>query len=137
MGVSGILLDLLRDYLQERHMRVVHSGQQSSPYKIGAGVPQGSVVRPLLWNNYTNDMLNLIPSARAYPDDITESISFVPREKVHTTSLPGGMGTEVTGHLRPQQNTVAAVVQDGLTHPPELQRNDPDVATRNKHPGSH
>ena len=45
------------------------------------------------------------------------------------------MGTEVAGHLRPPQNTVAAGVQGGLTHPPGLQRNYPVVAARNKHPG--
>lgn len=80
------LIERLHDYLQERHMRVVHNGQQSSPYKIGAGVPQGSVVGPLLWNIYINDLLNLIPSARAYADDITVSISLVPGEEAYTTS---------------------------------------------------
>ena len=82
----GTLLDLLYDYLQELYMRVIHNGQQSSPYKIGAGVPQDSVVGPLLWNIYINDLLNLIPSTRVYADDITVSISFVSGEEAHTTS---------------------------------------------------
>ncbi|MPC60294.1 putative RNA-directed DNA polymerase from transposon X-element [Portunus trituberculatus] len=48
VGVDGVLLQLLRDYLQGRHMQVVHNGQQSSPHRITAGVPQGSVLVPLL-----------------------------------------------------------------------------------------
>ena len=85
-GVGGALLELLRDYLQEREMRVVHNGQQSSPVKIGAGVPQGSVLGPLLWNVYVNDMLNLVPSARAYADDVTISLPFSPGEEQVVTA---------------------------------------------------
>ncbi len=44
VGVGGPLLELLQNYLQERQMRVVYRGQQSSPQKIDAGVPQGSVL---------------------------------------------------------------------------------------------
>ena len=88
VGVSGELLTLLRDYLHEREMRVVHNGRQSSPQKIEAGVPQGSVLGPLLWNIYINDLLNLVPCARAYADDITLSLSFAPgKERNATTRL--------------------------------------------------
>ncbi|KAK4315302.1 hypothetical protein Pmani_013473 [Petrolisthes manimaculis] len=54
-GLSGGALELLRHYLLERHLKVVHNGQQSSPCNIEAGVPQGSVLGPLLWN------LSLVP----------------------------------------------------------------------------
>ena len=86
VGVSGALLELLRDYLHEREMQVVHNGQQSSPQRIQAGVPQGSVLGPLLWNIYINDLLDLVPSARAYADDVTVSVSYAPGEEHAVTS---------------------------------------------------
>ena len=67
-------------------MQVVHNGQQSAPQRIAAGVPQGSVVGPLLWNIYLNDLLNLVPTAKAYADDITVSPAFSPGEEAATTS---------------------------------------------------
>ena len=86
VGVGGAMLDLLRHYLHDREMRVVHSGQLSAPQKIVAGVPQGSVLGPLLWNIYINDLLNLVPSARAYADDVTLSLPFWPGEEQVVTS---------------------------------------------------
>lgn len=87
VGVVGVLLKLLRDYLHERKMRVVHNGQQFSPTKIGARVPQGSVLGPLLWNVYVNDMLNLVPSVRAYANDVTLSLSSPGEEQEVTARL--------------------------------------------------
>lgn len=72
---------MLSHYLQERHIRVVHGGRQSSPHKIEAWVPQGSVLGPLLWNIYINDLLNLVPSARAFAEDVTMSLPFTPGRK--------------------------------------------------------
>lgn len=71
MGVCGSLLHLLQDYLQDRSLRVVVNGQSSKTHSIGAGVPQGRVLGPLLWNVFFNDLLQLIPEARAYADDCT------------------------------------------------------------------
>ena len=75
LGVCGPLLHLIEDYLQQRVLQVVVSGQSSSKYPINASVPQGSVLGPLLWNVYFNDILQLIPEAQAYADDCTLAFS--------------------------------------------------------------
>ncbi|KAG0724822.1 RNA-directed DNA polymerase from mobile element jockey [Chionoecetes opilio] len=71
LGVRGALLQLIQDYLQDRTLRVVINGNTSSQQPIHASVPQGSVLGPLLWNVYFNDILQLIPEAQAYADDCT------------------------------------------------------------------
>jgi len=75
LGIAGPLLSLLEDYLHGRTMQVVVNGQTSSKFPIEASVPQGSVIGPLLWNVYFNDILQLIPNAQAYADDCTLSFT--------------------------------------------------------------
>ena len=48
------------------------------PQKISAAVTQTSVFDTLLWNIYINNMLNLLPNAHAYADDVTLSLNFLP-----------------------------------------------------------
>ena len=47
------------------------NGHTSDEHPVEASVPQGSVLGPLLWNIYLNDILQLIPQAYAYADDCT------------------------------------------------------------------
>ena len=45
-GISGNLLNLLRDFLNERKQRVFLNGQFSTWKNVSAGVPQGSILGP-------------------------------------------------------------------------------------------
>ena len=55
-GFQRNILDWLRSYLSERKQRVVIDGFLSDPLDIQAGVPQGSILGPLLYICFTNDM---------------------------------------------------------------------------------
>ena len=75
-GVQGDLLMLLEDYLQGRTLQVVVNGQSSRPSPVRASVPQGSILGPVLWNIYIDDLLRQLSSVAAYADDCTLSRSY-------------------------------------------------------------
>ena len=72
IGISGIVLDWFQSYLSNRKQRVVINGECSNWGKIRAGVPQGSILEPLLFLIYINDITEVVNSEiRLYADDTT------------------------------------------------------------------
>ena len=69
-GINGNLLNLLSNYLLNRMQRVVINGVQSEWEAIFSGVPQGSVLGPLLFLIYINDLTDNINSKmKLFADD--------------------------------------------------------------------
>ena len=69
-GISSNLLDTTTDFLNSRKQRVALNGQFSSWTSIEAGVPQGSILGPLLFLIYINDLSgDLITNVKLIADD--------------------------------------------------------------------
>ena len=87
-GIGGSLLEWFRDYLQNRKQRVVINGATSSWGTIPSGVPQGSVLGPLLFLVYINDLIPVIKhcNVRLFADD-TCLFANVDRDREHTMRL--------------------------------------------------
>ena len=88
-GLSDPLLSWISDYLCERYQSVYVNGVFSSPKVISSGVIQGSVLGPLLFLIYVNDVDNyLSPSfVIKYADDIKLSTSFLKSDSQSTAQV--------------------------------------------------
>ena len=69
-GVAGSVLTWFKSYLSDRRQRVVLPGVNSNWTFIRAGVPQGSILGPLLFLLYINNIVSEIGSnIRLFADD--------------------------------------------------------------------
>ena len=55
-GICGVGNLMLRTYLYNRHQYVEHNGSKSETKYISISVPQGSILGPLLFLMYINDL---------------------------------------------------------------------------------
>ena len=82
MGINGNILKLVKSLLSNRYQRVVHNGQASSWADVKAGVPQGSILGPLFFLIYINDLSeNLESTVKPFADDT--SIFHVVKDPIH------------------------------------------------------
>ena len=69
-GISGDLLELIKNLLSNRFQRVVLNGKTSNWEKNNAGVSQGSILGPLFFLIYINDLTDGTSSiAKLFADD--------------------------------------------------------------------
>ena len=70
-GITGKVLDWLRDFLVGRSMTVRVNEASSETVTCGSGVPQGSVLGPVLFKVYVNDLPAVLGSnCLMYADDL-------------------------------------------------------------------
>ena len=70
-GADDKTADLIHDYLTNRSQRVRLGDQFSNRKEISAGVPQGSVLGPLIFNIFMNNLVYAVKQSRlsTYADD--------------------------------------------------------------------
>ncbi|CAB3999350.1 Hypothetical predicted protein [Paramuricea clavata] len=69
-GIQGPLNNWLESFLTDRYQTVVCEGEAAKPTSVTSGVPQGTVLGPLLFLLYINDLPNALNSSvRLFADD--------------------------------------------------------------------
>ena len=91
-GVDSSALGWFSSYLSDRTQKCFVNGALSSSRSYSYGVPQGSIIRPLLFLVYINDLPNCLSDglARMYADDT--NITFHSRD---LTELEDTMNMEL------------------------------------------
>ena len=78
LGIKGKLLDWFEDYLKGRKQKVVVDGSTSQEEDLHAGVPQGSILGPMIFLIYINDLAEAVEShIRLYADDTSLYIDYL------------------------------------------------------------
>ena len=81
-GISGSVLEWIKSYLSNRTFAVRISNIEGQPVILIFGVPQGSILGPLLFVLYIGDVVNIAKNhgfnAHLYADDCELYISFDP-----------------------------------------------------------
>ena len=86
-GTSGNLLKVLKQFLTNRKQRVVLNGQSSSWTNVKEGVPQGSILGPLLFLIDINDLADgLSSNTKLFADD-TSLFSVIHDSVIATSEL--------------------------------------------------
>ena len=70
-GLNESLISWIESFLAERYQQVVINGESSNSAKVRSGVPQGSVLGPLLFILFINDMESCVKHStiRFFADD--------------------------------------------------------------------
>ena len=71
LGLDDIVVNWIKDYLSNRQQTVIANGKTSAKGNIKQGVPQGSILGPLLYLIYANDLQTVIKKCgySFYADD--------------------------------------------------------------------
>lgn len=87
-GIRGAALLLIKSYLSHRRQYVQINEYKSTLRTVSCGVPQGSILGPLLFNLYINDIVSVDTNVRfiIYADDTSLFLSDDSSSKLRTNA---------------------------------------------------
>ena len=129
------MLNILNDFLRNRKQRVTLNVQSSSWTNVNAGVTQGSILGPLLFLIYINDLPDVLSSsAKRFADDIslfsvvhdinTSAIELNSDMKVISDSTFHWKATLNPDHSKQGQKIIFSRKLKKAKHPPLLFNNN-------------
>ena len=102
-GLSNTALNLIASYLLDRTQSVSIQSHSTLPSAIFTGIPQGSVLGPLLFSLYTSPISQIFKKAsisyHLYADDTQIYFSFSPNQSYESLSLLSSILGEVYAWL--------------------------------------
>ena len=115
--IRGKTLSWVKDFLDSRSQAVVLNGVKSDKIAVSSGVPQGSVLGPILFLAYINDLPDQVKSrVRLFADDTaiylaisSEGVSITLENDLHILEI----WKKTMGHeLQPVQNARTYILQE-------------------------
>ena len=105
-GLHHTLITCISSYLSDRSIALRVDGYHSNPHSINSGVPQGSVISPVLFILFINDLLSSTSSSIfSFADETYLSSSF--------SSNPQHLAYS---NIAPNRNTSASLLTNDLTN---------------------
>ncbi len=93
LDITGIPLRWFESYLTGRSFEVAWGGEVSTAHQLVTGIPQGSVLGPLLFSTYTTSLGPIIQahglSYHCYADDTQLYLSFQPDDPMVAARISG------------------------------------------------
>ena len=110
--MKGSLLKWFESYLSERKQRLIINGQYPEWASIDAGVPQGSVLGPLLFLIYINDVTTVVNHCkiRLFADDTCLFIEVDDRQNT-------------ASHIEQDLKNIENWAENGWWHLPQRKQN--------------
>ncbi len=106
MGISGTALLWFESYLSDRSFRVSWRGEVSKSILLVTGVPQGSVLGPLLFSIYMSSLGSVIQknvfSYHCYADDTQLYFSFQPDDPTVAACIAACL-SDISGWMKDHQ----------------------------------